>query len=53
MDTITTRLDDETNLDLDTEVETWDWVRAAGVSADELRQALQMSLFSPELRTAA
>ena len=53
MDAITTRLDDETNLDLDTEVETWDWARTAGVSADDLRHALQASLSGPELRKAA
>ena len=53
MDAITTRLDDETNLDLDTEVETWDWARTAGVSADDLRHALQASLSGPELRQAA
>jgi hypothetical protein len=27
--------------DLEQECETWDWVRAAGVSAQELRMALQ------------
>ena len=39
-------------LELDAEVETWDWARAAGVSADELRQALRAALM-PELRRAA
>ena len=50
MDT-TNRIDD-LNLDLQTELETWDWARAAGVSADELRQALQADA-TPELRKAA
>ena len=40
-------------LDLDNELETWDWARAAGVSADDLRHALQASLVTPELRKAA
>lgn len=43
----------DANLDLDVELETWDWARAAGVSADELRQALQASFPAPELRKAA
>jgi len=43
----------DANLDLDAELETWDWARAAGVSADELRQALQASFAAPELRKAA
>ena len=38
---------------LEDELETWDWVRTAGVSADELRQALRASLLEPELREAA
>lgn len=29
---------------LEAELETWDWARAAGVSADELRQALRALL---------
>ena len=53
MDATTTRLDDEAVLDLDTAVETWDWARTAGVSAEELRQALRASLLGPELRKAA
>ena len=53
MDATTTRLDDEADRDLDTEVETWDWARTAGVSAEELRQALRASLVGPELRKAA
>jgi hypothetical protein len=39
--------------DLERELETWDWVRTAGVSAEELRQALQAPLAAPELRKAA
>ena len=27
--------------DLEKEFETWDWVRAAGVSADDLRKAMR------------
>ena len=49
MDTLTTRLDDETDRDLDTEVETWDWARTAG----DLRHALKAQLSGPELRKAA
>lgn len=30
--------------DLERECETWDWVRAAGVSAQDLRMALRESL---------
>jgi hypothetical protein len=41
------------NADLDHELETWDWARAAGVSADDLRLALQASLPAPELLKAA
>jgi hypothetical protein len=39
--------------DLDHELETWDWARAAGVSADDLRLALQASLPASELLKAA
>ena len=49
----TTLLSNDADLDLDAELETWDWARAAGVSADELRQALQASFAAPELRKAA
>jgi len=38
--------------ELERELATWDWARAAGVSAEELRQALA-SLAAPELRKAA
>ena len=43
----------EADLDLDQELETWDWARAAGVSAEELRLALKASFPTPELRKAA
>lgn len=49
----TTLPSNDADLDLATELETWDWARAAGVSADELRQALQGSFATPELRKAA
>lgn len=49
----TTLLSNDANSDLDVELETWDWARAAGVSAEELRQALQASFAAPELRKAA
>jgi len=39
--------------DLERELEIWDWARAAGVSAEELRRALQAPLAAPELRKAA
>lgn len=39
--------------ELEVELETWDWVRTAGVSADELRQALRAALSEPALRKAA
>jgi hypothetical protein len=51
MDTATQALTE--NADLDVELEQWDWARAAGVSADELRLALQAFLAAPELRKAA
>jgi hypothetical protein len=47
----TTQLNDTE--ELDRELETWDWARAAGVSAEELRHALQASSVAPELRKAA
>ena len=53
MDAITKRVGEDEELDLQTELETWDWVRAAGVSADDLRQALKASMPLPELRKAA
>ena len=38
---------DET--DLDQEYDDWDWARTAGVSAEDLRQALRNSLDGAEL----
>jgi hypothetical protein len=38
---------DETEPDL--EYEDWDWVRTAGVSAEELREALRKSMDGAEL----
>lgn len=52
MDTTTT-VNQVNDADLDNELATWDWARAAGVSADELRLALQASIPAPELRKAA
>ena len=49
----TTLQSNDANPDLDVELETWDWARAAGVSADELRQALWASLAGRRLRQAA
>jgi hypothetical protein len=41
--------------DVERELEAWDWVRPAGLSAEELRRALVASAPSPqpELRKAA
>jgi hypothetical protein len=39
--------------DLEREAATWDWARTAGVSAEELRAALQAAANDPELRKAA
>ena len=41
--------------DVERELEAWDWVRPAGVSAEELRRVLLASAPSPqpELRKAA
>ena len=49
----TTLQSNDANPDLDVELETWDWARAAGVSADELRRALTASLTGRDLRKAA
>ena len=49
----TTKQSNDADLELESELETWDWARAAGVSADELRHALQASSVTPELRKAA
>ncbi len=35
-------------MDLEQELETWDWARTAGVSVPELRKALQESLGKPQ-----
>jgi hypothetical protein len=48
-----TLLKSNANPELEAELETWDWVRAAGVSAEDLRLALQALLPGPELRKAA
>ena len=50
MDAITSRIDDP---ELEAELETWDWARTAGVAAEDLRQALEASMPTPELRKAA
>jgi len=39
--------------DIERECETWDWARTAGVSAEELRQAVQEVLGGTEGRRAA
>ena len=41
------------DLEPESELETWDWARAAGVSIEELRAALLAALGAPELREAA
>ena len=48
-----TSLTNEVLPELAAELETWDWARTAGVSADELRQALRAALSEPALRKAA
>jgi len=53
MDAITKRVGEDEELELNAELETWDWVRPAGISADDLRQALKASMPVPELRKAA
>ena len=52
MDATTNQVNDA-DLELDRELETWNWARAAGVSAEELRVALQASSITPELLKAA
>jgi hypothetical protein len=44
---------EDTPRELEAELEIWDWVRAAGVSADELLEALRKALPAAELRQAA
>jgi hypothetical protein len=53
MDAITKPVGEDGELDLNHELEIWDWVRAAGVSADELRRVLDALLPAAELRKAA
>ena len=38
---------------IDLELETWDWARSAGLSAEELRQAIEALLSAADLRKAA
>ena len=47
------RLTQDEERELDAQMEMWDWARAAGVSADDLRQALRSELPVVELRQAA
>ena len=53
MDAQTKAVAENADLELDLELEQWDWARTAGVSADDLRVALKASLATPELRKAA
>jgi hypothetical protein len=53
MDTATQAAAENADFDLDVELEQWDWARAAGVSAEDLRLALQASLAAPGLLKAA
>jgi len=53
MDAITQRPAEDLSLDLDAELELWTWAQAAGVSADELRQALMGPQAATELLKAA
>jgi len=53
MEAVTKRRGDATGLDLESELETWDWARTAGISADELHEILQALLPHRELRKAA
>ena len=39
--------------ELEAELALWDWARTAGVSADELREALRAALAGPAPRTDA
>jgi len=39
--------------DVERELELWDWARCAGVSAEELRQAVEALLSAADLRKAA
>ena len=53
MNTTNNRLTQDEERELDAQVEMWDWARTAGVSADDLRQALSASLPVVELLQAA
>jgi hypothetical protein len=44
---------EDTPRELEAELEIWDWVRTAGVSADELLEMLRKALLAPDLRRAA
>ena len=52
MNTTYNRLTEDAERELDAQVEMWDWARAAGVSADELREALRAALPVAELEAA-
>ena len=52
MDEMIEPLDEDLGLTLDAELELLDWARAAGISAEDLRQALRASL-APVMRSAA
>ena len=41
MDMDNDEFNDDADFELDAELETWDWVRTAGVSADDLRETLE------------
>jgi hypothetical protein len=53
MDAITKRTGEDEELELNTELELWDWARSAGVSVDDLRQTLRALLSTTDLRKAA
>ena len=53
MNTTNNRLTQDEERELDAQVEMWDWARTAGVSADDLRQALLSQLPPVEFRQAA
>ena len=53
MNATNNRISEDAERELDAEMEMWDWARAAGVSADELRQALLAAVPVAELLEAA
>ena len=53
MNATNNRLTQDEERELDAQVEMWDWARTAGVSADDLRQALRAELPVQELLQAA